>query len=154
MAGGLPILPSRRACVLHFAIEIDGVEIAQFSEVSGLTSELDVIELKENTADGKLVIHKAPGAIKPPTLTSSAPRTPPRRSGTGTRRCIQGKVGGARKNGSVVLKSYDGTEVARYNFNDAWVSKIERRHAQGGRQRGPHGGGLDRQRGDRAGRDA
>ena len=43
----------RRDCVDHFAVEIDGVAIAQFSEVSGITSELDVIELKENTPDGK-----------------------------------------------------------------------------------------------------
>jgi len=38
-----------------FAIEIGGVEIAQFQEVSGIVSELDVIELKENTMEGKLV---------------------------------------------------------------------------------------------------
>ena len=69
MAGGLPSLPSDALANYTFAIEIGGVEIAQFQEVSGITSELDVIELKENTADGKLVIHKAPGAIKPPTLT-------------------------------------------------------------------------------------
>ena len=37
---------------------------------------------------------------------------------------LQGKVGEARKNGSVILKSYDGAEVARYNFTNAWVSKI------------------------------
>jgi len=34
----------------HFSIEIDSVTIAQFQEVSGIASELDVIELKQNTA--------------------------------------------------------------------------------------------------------
>jgi len=36
----------------------------------------------------------------------------------------QGKVVEGRKNGSVVLRSYDGSEVARYNFFNAWISKI------------------------------
>ena len=61
------IAAERRTRGYHFAIEIDGVEIAQFAEVSGLTSEIDVIELKENTPDGKRVIHKVPGAKKPAT---------------------------------------------------------------------------------------
>ena len=69
MAGGLPNLPSDALASYLFAIEIDSIEIAQFSEVSGLASEVDVIELKENTRDGKLVIHKSPGAMKPPTIT-------------------------------------------------------------------------------------
>jgi len=46
MAGGLPSLPSDALANYTFAIEIGGVEIAQFQEVSGITSELDVIELK------------------------------------------------------------------------------------------------------------
>ena len=69
MAKGLPNLPSDALASYLFAIEIDRIEIAQFSEVSGLASEVDVIELKENTRDGKLVIHKAPGAVKPATIT-------------------------------------------------------------------------------------
>ena len=58
MAKGLPNLPSDALASYTFAIEIDRTEIAQFSEVSGLVSEVDVIELKENTPDGKLIIHK------------------------------------------------------------------------------------------------
>ena len=69
MAKGLPNLPSDALASYTFSIEIDRTEIAQFSEVSGLASEVDVIELKENTIDGKLVIKKAPGAIKPATIT-------------------------------------------------------------------------------------
>ena len=60
MAKGLPGLATDALASYTFSIEIDRTEIAQFSEVSGLASEVDVIELKENTLDGKLVIHKAP----------------------------------------------------------------------------------------------
>jgi phage tail-like protein len=36
----------------------------------------------------------------------------------------QGKIGDARKNGSVVLYGYDHAEVSRYNFVNAWPSKV------------------------------
>jgi phage tail-like protein len=124
MAGGLPNLPSDALASYLFAIEIDSIEIAQFAEVSGLTSEMDVIELKENTPDGKLVIHKAPGAFKPPTITLKRAMNGSKALGDWHQQLIEGKVSEGRKNGSVVLKSYDGSEVARYNFTNAWISKV------------------------------
>ncbi len=124
MAGGLPNLPSDALAAYLFAIEIDSIEIAQFSEVSGLASEVDVIELKENTRDGKLVIHKSPGAIKPPTLTLKRAKNSSKALWDWHEAMVQGKVSESRKNGSVILKSYDGSEVARYNFTNAWISKI------------------------------
>jgi len=125
MAGGLPSLPTDALANYTFAIEIGGVEIAQFQEVSGISSELDVIELKENTADGKLVIHKAPGAIKPPTLTLKRAKNSSKALWEWHEAMVLGNVSSGRKEGSIVLKSYDGTEVARYNFKGAWVSKLE-----------------------------
>src|SRR6188508_3886829 len=104
MAGGLPSLPSDALANYTFAIEIGGVEIAQFQEVSGISSELDVIELKENTADGKLVIHKAPGAIKPPTLTLKRAKNSSKALWDWHEAAMQGKLGDARRNGSVILK--------------------------------------------------
>ncbi len=47
MPSGLPSLPSDAIASYHFAVEIDGIELAQFSELSGITSEIDVIELKD-----------------------------------------------------------------------------------------------------------
>lgn len=124
MPSGLPSLPSDALASYLFAIEIDSIEIAQFAEVSGLASEMDVIELKENTTDGKLVIHKAPGAIKPPTITLKRAKNSSRALWDWHDAMLLGKVSEARKNGSVILKSYDGSEVARYNFTNAWISKI------------------------------
>ena len=124
MASGLPNLPSDALASYLFAIEIDSIEIAQFAEVSGLASEIDVIELKENTRDGKLVIHKSPGAIKPPTITLKRAKNSSKALWDWHEAMVQGKVSESRKNGSVILKSYDGTEVARYNFTNAWVSKV------------------------------
>jgi phage tail-like protein len=124
MAKGLPNLPSDALASYTFAIEIDNTEIAQFSEVSGLASEIDVIELKENTPDGKLVIHKAPGAPKPATLTLKRAKNSSDALWKWHEAALLGNLGDARRNGSVVLKGFDGSEVARYNFENAWVPKV------------------------------
>ncbi|TME44021.1 MAG: phage tail protein, partial [Chloroflexi bacterium] len=61
MATGVPNVSNNDAIAArNFAIEVDGTTIAQFTELSGLTSELDVTELKENGPDGKLIIKKIP----------------------------------------------------------------------------------------------
>ena len=92
MAGGLPNLPSDALASYLFAIEIDSIEIAQFAEVSGLASEVDVIELKENTRDGKLVIHKSPGAMKPPTITLKRAKNSSKALWEWHQAMLQGKV--------------------------------------------------------------
>lgn len=125
MAGGLPELPSDALANYTFSIEVDGTELAQFMEVSGITSELDVIELKENTAEGKLVIHKAPGAVKPPTLTLKRAKNSSTALWDWHEAMVLGNISSGRRNGSIVMKSYDGSEVARYNFTNGWISKLE-----------------------------
>jgi phage tail-like protein len=47
-----------------FGIECDGVQIKNIQEISGLKIEQDVIELKQNTKDGKYNIKKLPGRWK------------------------------------------------------------------------------------------
>ena len=45
MPAGLPSMPSDAIASYHFSVEIDGVELAQFSELSGITSEIDPTRL-------------------------------------------------------------------------------------------------------------
>ena len=124
MGGQLPGLPTDALASYHYSIEIDGVMVAQFQEVSGLTSEIDVIELKENTKDGKYIVHKLPGNRKPPTITLKRAKSSSMELYNWHQQIFQGNVSSARKNGSVVLYSYDHTEVGRYNFINAWPSKL------------------------------
>jgi phage tail-like protein len=124
MAKGLPNLPTDALVAQHFAIEIGSVEIAQFSEVSGLASEVDVVELKENTPDGKPIIHKLPGAPKPPTITLKRAKNASKDLWDWHDAMRKGRVQAARKEGSVVLKDFEGSEVSRYNFYGAWISKL------------------------------
>ena len=124
MGGQLPGLPTDALASYHYSIEIDGVMVAQFQEVSGLTSEIDVIELKENTKDGKYIVHKLPGNRKPPSITLKRAKNASKDLWDWHQKIYQGKVADARKNGSVVLYSYDHSEVGRYNFVNAWPSKV------------------------------
>ena len=124
MPTGLPGLSTDALAGYHYSIEIDGVTIAQFQEVSGLTSELDVIELKENTKDGKYVIHKLPGNRKPPSITLKRAKNTSKDLWDWHEKIFQGKVSDGRKNGSVVLYDYEHSEVGRYNFVNAWPSKV------------------------------
>jgi phage tail-like protein len=120
----LPGLATDGLAGYHFAIEIDGVTIAQFQEVSGITSELDVIDLKENTKDGKYILHKLPGNRKPPTITLKRAKGVSMDLWDWHQQIYQGKVKDARKNGSIVLHDYSYGEVSRYNFVNAWPSKV------------------------------
>ena len=124
MPTGIPKLPSDALASYHFSIEIDGVAVAQFQEVSGIASEVDVIELKENTKDGKAIIHKLPGNPKPPTITLKRAKSASKDLWDWHEKIFQGKVSDARKNGSVVLYDYEHAEVGRYNFVNAWPSKV------------------------------
>src|SRR5437879_13772646 len=78
MATGVPNVSNNDAIAArNFAIEIDGTTIAQFTELSGLTSEMDATELKENGPDGKMIIQKMPGAHKTPTPTLKRAKNDP-----------------------------------------------------------------------------
>ncbi|HEY6058336.1 MAG TPA: phage tail protein [Candidatus Limnocylindrales bacterium] len=132
MPAGLPSLPMDAIASYHFSVEIDGVELAQFSELSGITSEIDVIDLKENTAQGKPIIKKLPGARKPPTITLKRAKNSSTALWDWHYAMYEGKVADARKNGSVVLYDYTFGEVSRYNFVNGWVSKVTMGSAKAG----------------------
>jgi len=124
MATGLPGLTSDAIAASHFTIEIDGNEIAQFQEVGGITSEIGVIELNENTALGQPIVKKLPGPRKPPTITLKRGKNVSTQLWDWHYAMSQGKVVDARKNGSIVLFDFTHGEVARWDFYNAWPSKV------------------------------
>lgn len=124
MAKGLPSLPNDALASSHFALEFDGIEQFQFQEVSGLTVERDVITLKENGPDGHPVLKLMPGNLKQPTITL--------KRGTNMSKAMfdwfeqaQEGIGDARRTGSIIAYDYAWGEVARWNFEHGWPSKIE-----------------------------
>jgi phage tail-like protein len=125
MPSGLPSLPTDVLTSYNFKVEIDSLQIAQFSEITGISSEIGVIEHQELTKDAKHVVHKVPGVPKPPTITLKRGKCSSNDLWKWHQDAMHGKVSAIRKNGSIVVYDHSGAEeVARWNFTNAWPSKV------------------------------
>mgnify|MGYP002623387525 CR=1 FL=1 len=119
-------LPDFDSAVGHsFGLEVDSVMIKQITEVSGLKMEQDVIEYKSNTADGKFVIRKAPGAPKAGEVTLTRGLTSDNSFEKWIKDCRFGKMGEGRKGGSIIVFDYEGNELKRYKLTNAWAKSLE-----------------------------
>jgi|SRR5579875_834447 len=117
----------------HFFMEIDGEVISQLSEVSGLDVELEVTDIQQQLSNGQYAQRKT---FSKPKWTGEL--TVKRLSPVDSAQDLLWKWFNAirdkgmsissldqqRKNGSIVI--YDSTlkEIARWNFYNAWPSKI------------------------------
>jgi len=106
-----------------FHVELDGVDIGAFKEASGIESKTEIVEYKEATKSGKMIIRKQPGAMSWSDITLK------RRIDNSTelwdwrREVENGSIDTARRNGSIVLYDSTNSEVARWNFESGWPSK-------------------------------
>jgi phage tail-like protein len=119
-------LPDLDSSVGHsFGIEIDGIVIKQIQEVTGLKMEQDVIELKQNSADGKFMVKKLPGRFKAGEVTLKRGLT----EDTSFEKWIKdsrfGKMGAARKGGAVIVYDFEGRPIKRYQLTNAWPKSLE-----------------------------
>jgi phage tail-like protein len=119
-------LPDFDSSVGHsFGLEFDGVVIKQISEVSGLKFEQDVIELKQNTSDGKYVIKKLPGRPKAGEVTLTRGLTDDRSFQDWIQKSHFGKMADARKGGAVIVYDFEGQAIKRYKLQNAWPKTLE-----------------------------
>jgi phage tail-like protein len=119
-------LPDLDTSVGHsFGIEIDGVVIKQIQEVSGLKLEQDVIELKQNTAEGKYVIKKLPGRFKAGEITLTRGLTGDNSFEKWVKDSRFGKMGDARKGGAIIVYDFEGAPLKRYKLENAWPKSLE-----------------------------
>ncbi|MBT2448961.1 phage tail protein [Streptomyces sp. ISL-43] len=119
-------LPDMDTSVGHsFGLEIDGVVIKQINEVTGLKMEQDVIELKQNTADGKYVIKKLPGRPKAGEVTLTRGLTADNNFEKWIKDARFGKMSSARKGGAIIVFDYEGQAIKRYTLVNAWPKSLE-----------------------------
>jgi phage tail-like protein len=107
-----------------FGIEIDGVQIAQFRDVAGVSNTIAPIEYRENTPGGVQVLKKLPGNQTAGDITLRRGKSGDRALWDWFKQVRDGDIAGARRNGSVILYDYEQGEVARYNFVNGWPSKL------------------------------
>ncbi|MGO4420398.1 phage tail protein [Streptomyces sp. MCAF7] len=108
-----------------FGLEFDSVLIRQITEVSGLKMEQDVIELKQNTADGKYAIKKLPGRPKAGEVTVTRGLTEDNSFEQWIKDSRFGKMISARRNGSIIVYDYEGMPIKRYKLINAWPKSLE-----------------------------
>jgi phage tail-like protein len=106
----------------RFSLTIDGVEIAQFSDLIALSSGVDPSALTLGPAQKGAAARKLPGKRTPPTVTLKRGQS----NDLGlfawhgdalTRRA-------ARKDAVLVMFDVQGRPVARYHLESAWPAKI------------------------------
>jgi phage tail-like protein len=117
----------------HFFLEVDGEVISQLSEVSGLDVELLVTDIEQQLANGQYAQRKTfskPKWTGELTIKRLAPVDSTSDALWKWFNEIRDKgmtiktIDKLRKNGSVVIYDSTLTEVARWNFYNAWPSKI------------------------------
>lgn len=106
----------------NFRVEIDGLPVAAFSEVSGLTTDGDAVDYREGT-DPHNLVRKLTGLRKVTNLVFKRGYAQDNTLWAWYQRIANGVDD--RRNGSVVLMNEGHRDVMRWNFENAWINKIE-----------------------------
>jgi phage tail-like protein len=106
----------------RFVVEINGVSLGIFTEVSGFDSTIDVIEYREG--GDNTTLRKLPGMTKYSNIVLKWGITDEMSLYKWHRDAVEGEPE-FRKSGSIVLLDRAGEEVARWNFVRAWPTKYD-----------------------------
>lgn len=106
----------------NFLVEVDGVIQAGFSEVSGLSTDTNIIEYREgNEQQG--TTRKLPGLMKYANIVMKRGYTANRALWDWRKNVIEGKT--KRTSGSIILLDESRKPALRWNFREGWPSKWE-----------------------------
>jgi phage tail-like protein len=108
----------------RFELTIDGHSVAQFSELSGISSAIDVVDFIESNAK-ETILKKLPGKRTPPTVTLKRGMNKNIELSAWHELVVLGDVAAARKSCSLTMFNTKGEPVARYHLTEAWPAKIE-----------------------------
>ncbi|MCL5047771.1 MAG: phage tail protein [Firmicutes bacterium] len=108
-----------------FGLEIDGIEIKEIQEIDGIKLEVDSIELKHNTSDGKYINKMLPGRKKIGEFTLTRGVTNDKSWQNWISQVFEGNMMGARKGGQINIYDYMGIPVKSFKFVNGWAKSIE-----------------------------
>ncbi|MEU3374804.1 phage tail protein [Streptomyces sp. NPDC006711] len=109
----------------NFGLQIDGIMIEYLQEVSSLSMEQEVIEYQQVSSEGKPIIKKLPGVKKAGECTVTRGATQSSSFSEWIKQSIDGDMGSARKNASIIMMDYQDNPVKRYHLRNAWCTKVE-----------------------------
>lgn len=105
----------------NFVVELAGLTVAAFTEVSGLMTEQDVIEYR--TGNEAPTTRKLPGLNKPSKITLKRGVDPSLDLWDWRKTTIDGQT--ERRDGAVILLDEARKPVMRWEFRNGWVSKYD-----------------------------
>ena len=108
----------------RFSLTIDGYEIAVFTELSGITAEVEPSEYWSTETEGT-AISRLPGKIKHPTVTLKRGMTGGLELWAWHESVRQGNMAVARKSCLLAMLNSEGKAVAKYWLENAWPSKMD-----------------------------
>jgi phage tail-like protein len=106
----------------NFLVEIDGISVAAFCEVSGLASETAVIEYRTGT-DRANTVRKLPGLTKYANIVLKRGVTQDTQLWQWRKAIEQGTPD--RRSGAIVLLDDERNPVRRWRFSEGWITKFE-----------------------------
>ncbi len=107
-----------------FALDIQGVITGYFTECAGIGSESEIAESKVVSEKGVQVVLKVPGRLKWGDITLKRGLTSNMELWDWRKMIEDGNVKGARKNGTITMFDQSLTPKAKWEFKNAWPSKI------------------------------
>jgi phage tail-like protein len=109
----------------NFLVQIDGVTMAGFSEVSGLTTDTNVMEYRDGSDNnhGVNTVRKLPGLIKYNNIVLKRGFTQDASLWNWRQSVLQGST--QRQSGSISLLDEGRNKVLSWSFHDGWPVKWE-----------------------------
>jgi len=108
-----------------FGLEIEGKLTGYFTQVGGIGSETEVIAQKiVNSETGETLIRQIPGRLTWTPITMKRGLTSSVDIWKWREEVVSGKIEKARTNCSIIAYSQDQKEIARWNLENAWPSKV------------------------------
>jgi phage tail-like protein len=108
----------------NFRLELNEKVAGFFSECSGIGSENEVIDHKIVTDAGIEIVQKIPGRLKWTEVTLKRGITADMKMWEWRKQVEEGDMKGARTNCSIILMDREHKDTARWNFINAWPSKV------------------------------
>ena len=108
----------------NFGLEFSGAIAGYFTECNGIGSENEVIDHKVVDDSGREITRKIPGRLKWGDVTLKRGITNDMQIWEWRDNVVKGEMDSARKNGSIVMMDRNYDAVARWNFENAWPSKV------------------------------
>ncbi|MFE6051604.1 phage tail protein [Kitasatospora sp. NPDC056446] len=109
-----------------FGVQLGGYNVESVKEISNLSVDQEVVEYKQVTQEGKLIVRKQPGARLPGEVTITRGLD---KSGAFTNWIKEtlnnGAINTARQNLTIEVKDTTGATLRRIQLTNAWASRWE-----------------------------